>query len=190
MLFYIRIIDCCSCHSRFCSWHLICYCKWVFPLLWVLRSNSLPGGRDERRNVAGGLRPAERMCGHRLLGTRRYCSLRADDGHGELPQKTSQGTSWTPESKNALGLEALYLTIRFAFRGLFCMTLNKSFYSYPSVESLPRTCLIDGELASRLFQECQFPREGINRLHLKLKNSTDIRKPRHSFPSAFLLYFY
>lgn len=137
MLFCLWIIESCSSLPRFCPRHLIRYCKWVFPLVWVLCGNPLPGGRDERRHVAGGLRPAERMCGHCLLGTRRYCLNPCWCGDGELPPKTSQGTSLPLESKNAPGLEVPYLILRFAFLSLFCMTLRESFHLFSSADSLP-----------------------------------------------------
>lgn len=61
-----------------------------------------------------------------LAGT---ASLRADKGNGDWPRKTPLGASLAPESKNALGLETVYLTIRSAFHSLFRVTLNESFYS-------------------------------------------------------------
>lgn len=138
MLFCLQNIECCSSLSRICPWYLIRYCKWVFPLVRVLCNNSLPGGHDEWRHVAGGFRPAERMCGHRLLGSCRYCFNLCSYGDAELLPKTLQGTDLTLESKRAFGLKMLYPTInnRFAFLTVFCMPLSESLYLYPSGKSL------------------------------------------------------
>lgn len=159
MLFRLWIIEYCSSLPRFCPRYLICYCKWVFSLVWVLCDNSLPGGRDEWRDVSGGLRPAERMCGHRLLGTRRYCLNPCWCGDSELLLKTLQGTSLTPESKNGLRLEVLHLIIRFAFLSLFCMTLSESFHLFSSVDSLPWGLT---RRSPTCYHECPFPQRGSN----------------------------
>lgn len=73
MLLCFWVTEYCSSLPRFCPWHLICYRKWLFPLIWIFCSDSLLGGHDEWRNVPGGLCLAKWMCGHRLLGTCRYC---------------------------------------------------------------------------------------------------------------------
>lgn len=96
MLSCFWVIEYCSSLPRFCSWHLICYRKWIFPLIWILCSNSILGGRDEWRDVPGGLCLAKRVRGHRLLGTCRYCFTFA-----------ALDVSGLRESENALELEAL-----------------------------------------------------------------------------------
>lgn len=107
MLLCFWVIECCSSLPRFCSWHLICYRKWIFPLIWIFCSDSLLGGHDEWRNVPGGLCLAKWMRGHRLLGTCRYCVTWCRSGC-ECLWEAMLGTSLT-QVWNTLGLEAFHI---------------------------------------------------------------------------------
>lgn len=103
MLFCFWVIEYCSSLPRFCSWHLICYRKWIFPLIWILRSDSLPGGHDEWRNVPGGLCLAKWMRGHRLLGTCRYCFTLCSSGMW-VALESLAGNQLNPSLKTHLDL--------------------------------------------------------------------------------------
>lgn len=161
MLFCFWIIDYCSSLSRFCPWHLICYCKWIFPLPWVLCNNSLPGGYDEWRNVTGGLCLAKRMCGHHLLGTRRYCLISCRYTGLSVPENLV-GNHFNPESDNACGLEALCPVTRFAFLSFSGMTLNIFLCRKPPLGPASQmVCLPSiSQIAYRLLWVGQFPQKG------------------------------
>lgn len=57
--------------SRFCPWHLVCHCKWIVTLIWILCHVSILGRGDEWWDVTGGLCSTEWVCGYCLLGISR-----------------------------------------------------------------------------------------------------------------------
>lgn len=113
MLLCFWVTEYCSSLPRFCAWHLICYRKWIFPLIWIFCSDSLLGGHDEWRNVPGGLCLAKWMRGHRLLGTCRYCVTWCRSGC-ECLWEAMLGTSLTQVWKHTWTWGISYLQVEYA----------------------------------------------------------------------------